>query len=304
MVPGIEDSPDPLLQFRMFFYCDAQYHRIGVNLHQVPVNCPFMAKSYASLNFDGNMRVDANHAGNKQYAPNSFAHKFRPDTAEAPCQVSDNIVSRKSHYWHEGKKSDYAQAKDLWQRVMSEQEKKNTLKNTANMLKFVKYPEIQVRSHFAASCQRHRNVVLTPTTEEVLSPGVQHLGRLLAGHLRPPTKEGFRVQRSREASRRCTHLVQGEQVQAEPGRATYRLCADRVDLQLKVLSIERDVRQHNVALTRPQAYGESGTAGCREGAMLADFLRAFDTPGYENSYVESMIVNFFAYASRTGFWCE
>lgn len=35
MVPGIEDSPDPLLQFRMFFYRDAQYHRIGVNLHQV-----------------------------------------------------------------------------------------------------------------------------------------------------------------------------------------------------------------------------------------------------------------------------
>ena len=29
MVPGIEDSPDPLLQFRMFFYRDAQYHRIG-----------------------------------------------------------------------------------------------------------------------------------------------------------------------------------------------------------------------------------------------------------------------------------
>jgi len=36
MVPGIEDSPDTLLQFRMFFYRDAQYHRIGVNLHQVP----------------------------------------------------------------------------------------------------------------------------------------------------------------------------------------------------------------------------------------------------------------------------
>jgi len=148
MVPGIEDSPDPLLQFRMFFYRDAQYHRIGVNLHQVPVNCPFMAKSYASLNFDGNMRVDANHAGNKQYAPNSFAHKFRPDTAEAPYQVSDNIMSRKSHYWHEGKKNDYAQATELWTRVMSEQEKKNTIKNTVNMLKFVKFPLIQVNPSF------------------------------------------------------------------------------------------------------------------------------------------------------------
>jgi len=66
MVPGVEDSPDALLAFRMFFYRDAQYHRIGVNLHQIPVNCPFMAKSFASVNFDGPMRTDANHGGNKQ----------------------------------------------------------------------------------------------------------------------------------------------------------------------------------------------------------------------------------------------
>jgi len=144
MVPGIEDSPDPLLQFRMFFYRDAQYHRIGVNLHQVPVNCPFMAKQFATLNFDGQMRVDANHAGNKQYAPNSFAHKFRPDVAEAPYVVSDNVVSRKSHYYHEGKKSEYDQAKELWSRVFTEQQRKNTIKNTGNMLKFVGYSDIQV----------------------------------------------------------------------------------------------------------------------------------------------------------------
>jgi catalase len=103
-----------------------------------------MAQSFSTLNFDGQMRVDANHAGNKQYAPNSFAYKFRPDTAEAPYQVSDNVVSRKSHYWHEGKKNDYDQAKDLWTRVMSAEEKKNTIKNTYNMLKFVTTPEIQV----------------------------------------------------------------------------------------------------------------------------------------------------------------
>ncbi|EYE96845.1 heme-dependent catalase [Aspergillus ruber CBS 135680] len=64
MVTGIEDSPGPLLKFRMFFYSDAQYHRIGVNLHQVQVNCPFMSGSYSSLNFDGLLRVDLNHAMN------------------------------------------------------------------------------------------------------------------------------------------------------------------------------------------------------------------------------------------------
>lgn len=145
MVPGIEDSPDPLLQFRMFFYRDAQYHRIGVNLHQVPVNCPFMAKSYASLNFDGQMRTDANHAGNKQYAPNSFAHKFRPDVAEAPYAVADNVVSRKSHYWHEGKKNDYAQATELFARVMTPRQRENLCHNTAKYLSKVQFPEIQIK---------------------------------------------------------------------------------------------------------------------------------------------------------------
>jgi len=145
MVPGIEDSPDPLLQFRMFFYRDAQYHRIGVNLHQIPVNCPFMAKSYSSLNFDGQMRVDANHAGNKQYAPNSFAHKFRADVAEAPYEVQDAVCSRKSHFWHEGKKSDYDQATELWTRVMTEQQRQHTVTNTAKWLNRVNYPEIQVK---------------------------------------------------------------------------------------------------------------------------------------------------------------
>lgn len=142
MVPGIEDSPDPLLQFRMFFYRDAQYHRIGINLHQVPVNCPFAAQAYSSVNFDGAMRVDANHAGNKQYTPNSFSTKFRPDVAEAPYKVSDNIVSRKSHYYHEGKLSEYDQPRELYTRVMDDKARKNLHSNTAKMLAHVNYPEI------------------------------------------------------------------------------------------------------------------------------------------------------------------
>ncbi|OOF94085.1 hypothetical protein ASPCADRAFT_516443 [Aspergillus carbonarius ITEM 5010] len=145
MVPGIEDSPDPLLQFRMFFYRDAQYHRIGVNLHQVPVNCPFMASSYSSLNFDGQMRVDANHAMNPQYVPNSFVHKFRPDTAEAPYQVSDSIVGRKSHYYHEGKLSEYDQPRTLYRRVMNDKARRHLHANTARLLKLVDNIDVQIK---------------------------------------------------------------------------------------------------------------------------------------------------------------
>ncbi|UJO17401.1 Vegetative catalase [Fulvia fulva] len=145
MIPGVEDSPDPLLQFRMFFYRDAQYHRIGVNLHQIPVNCPFAASSLSSINFDGQIRVDANHAGNKQYTPNSFTDKFRPDVAEAPYKVSDNVVSRKSHYYHKGKLSEYDQPRELYRRVMSEQDRANLHSNTAKMLSHVNYPIIAKR---------------------------------------------------------------------------------------------------------------------------------------------------------------
>ncbi|KAL9128805.1 MAG: hypothetical protein Q9217_002586 [Psora testacea] len=143
MVPGVEDSPDPLLQFRMFFYRDAQYHRIGVNLHQIPVNCPFMAGNYSSLNFDGQLRVDANHAGRNQYVPNSFKNAFRPDTAEVPYTVADNVVSRKSHYLHEGNKSEYVQASELYKRVMDDTARDHTHRNTAKLLARVRYPIIQ-----------------------------------------------------------------------------------------------------------------------------------------------------------------
>ncbi|KAI6841447.1 heme-dependent catalase [Hortaea werneckii] len=143
MVPGIQDSPDPLLQFRMFFYRDAQYHRIGINLHQVPVNCPFMSGSLSSINFDGAMRIDANHAGNKQYTPNSFANKFRPDLAETPYKVSDNVVSRKSHYYHEGKVSEYDQPRELYRRVMDDKARQSLHNNTAKMLSHVNFPIIQ-----------------------------------------------------------------------------------------------------------------------------------------------------------------
>lgn len=148
MVPGIEESPDPLLQFRMFFYRDAQYHRLGsTNYHQIPVNCPFMAKSFSSLNFDGTMRVDANHGFNPDYAPNSFEPitRFRPDVAEAPYAVSDNIVSRKSHFYHEGKLSEYDQPRDLYERVMTQQQRENLHSNTAVMLDKVSVKDIQVR---------------------------------------------------------------------------------------------------------------------------------------------------------------
>lgn len=104
-----------------------------------------MASSYSSLNFGGQMRVDANHAKNPQYAPNSFVDKFRPDTAEAPYQLADRTVGRKSHFYHEGKASEYDQPRALYQKVMTQQEREHLHANTARLLKMVEYPHIQVK---------------------------------------------------------------------------------------------------------------------------------------------------------------
>jgi len=104
-----------------------------------------MAGSLSSVNVDGPMRLDGNHSGGKQYTPNSFAHKFRPDVAEAPYKVSDNVVSRKSHYYHEGKLSEYDQPRELYQRVMDDKAREALHSNTAKMLSHVNYAIISKR---------------------------------------------------------------------------------------------------------------------------------------------------------------
>ncbi|GAA6037196.1 hypothetical protein JCM8097_008782 [Rhodosporidiobolus ruineniae] len=154
-VPGIQTSPDPLLNWRAFFYRDAQFHRMGsANIHQIPVNCPFMSLQHSPDNFAGNMRVDGNTLGKPPYFPNSYHSKapakgttpgFDPSTAEAPMQLGSNVLSRKSHSRHEGHPSEYDQVRELYQRVMSVEERNNTHSNTARLLKFA--DEIVIKNY-------------------------------------------------------------------------------------------------------------------------------------------------------------
>ncbi|KAK0752858.1 catalase-like domain-containing protein [Schizothecium vesticola] len=144
MVPGVEDSPDPLLQFRTFFYRDAPVSPDWGKSASDSGELSIYGEIVCEFEFRP-MRTDANHAGNPQYAPNSFKDKFRPDVAEAPFAVSDNVVSRKSHCWHEGKMNDYAQATALM----------NTFHNTAKYVGYVEYPEIQLPQQKKYLAQLH-----------------------------------------------------------------------------------------------------------------------------------------------------
>lgn len=59
LVPGMEPSPDKMLQGRLFSYPDTHRHRLGGNYEQIPINCPYRAKVHNGIR-DGPMRVDRN----------------------------------------------------------------------------------------------------------------------------------------------------------------------------------------------------------------------------------------------------
>lgn len=53
------------------------------------------------------------------------------------------MVSRKSHYYHEGKLSEYDQPRELYQRVMTEEARDHLHRNTGKMISHVNYAIIQ-----------------------------------------------------------------------------------------------------------------------------------------------------------------
>ena len=73
MVPGIEPSPDPMLQARMFAYPDASRYRLGVNYQFLPTNAA-AASVYCPTERDGFMNFTTNYAGD----PNYVGSKLKP----------------------------------------------------------------------------------------------------------------------------------------------------------------------------------------------------------------------------------
>ncbi len=66
MVPGIEPSPDKMLQGRLFAYADTQRYRIGTNYQELPVNRPLVP--VVNNNIDGLMQSEP-HNGDVNFEP-------------------------------------------------------------------------------------------------------------------------------------------------------------------------------------------------------------------------------------------
>jgi catalase len=95
MVPGIEPSPDPMLQARMFAYPDAARYRLGVNYQflptnapKVPVYCPIERDGF--MNFTKNYGTDPNYIG-AQLKPVKFLDVMGQGQEHHPREVDREI---------------------------------------------------------------------------------------------------------------------------------------------------------------------------------------------------------------------
>lgn len=142
-VPGIEASPDKMLQGRIFAYADAHRYRLGANHEQLPINRP--RHDVQNYQRDGFMRVDGNGGSAVNYEPNSYdGPKEVPEAKINPFEVTgqaDSVAYNNDDH--------YTQAGDLY-RLMSEDEKERLITAVVNHMKPVEKDEIKRRqiAHF------------------------------------------------------------------------------------------------------------------------------------------------------------
>jgi catalase len=131
-VPGIEPSPDKLLQGRLFSYPDTQRHRLGTNYAQIPVNCPFSTRQVNNYQRDGLMRIDNNGGSAPNYSPNSRGGPLSDITAS---EIEEPIrgTTGRTEYPKQNHANDFEQAGLLY-RVMSEAERTRLVSNIASHL--------------------------------------------------------------------------------------------------------------------------------------------------------------------------
>ncbi|HNX82879.1 MAG: catalase [Bacteroidales bacterium] len=137
-VDGIGLSPDKMLQGRIFAYPDAHRYRLGANYQQIPVNRPIAPVSHHQR--DGHMTVDGNQGSGPNYFPNSFDNieadkNYREAAMALDSDVADYFDRNKNDNDH------YSQAGALFRKVMTDQERANTVGNLVCALKGVSGPK-------------------------------------------------------------------------------------------------------------------------------------------------------------------
>lgn len=158
LVPGIDISPDRMLQGRLFSYPDTHRHRLGPNYTQIPINQPkcrvanhqrdgFMAgmtrrnltpqKKFRSTHAKSCVFiVNGNGGSAPNYEPNSFGGPYQNNVA-ATTFSAEEISGLTGRHSYELTDDDFVQAGDLY-RLMPAEEKTDLVNNIAGHLKNAK----------------------------------------------------------------------------------------------------------------------------------------------------------------------
>jgi catalase len=149
MIPGIEPSPDKMLQARLFSYPDTHRHRLGANYQQIPVNRP-MQSAVNNYQRDGPMTVTDNGAGAPNYFPNSF-HGPQPLLMKQANHIHLDAGVGDVERVETGDEDNFSQCREFFLKVVSQEERERLTSNIAGHLMNAS-PVIRSRvvSNFAA----------------------------------------------------------------------------------------------------------------------------------------------------------
>ncbi|WP_156679515.1 catalase [Sphingomonas profundi] len=129
MVPGIEASPDRMLQGRLFSYADTQRYRVGANVQQLPVNRPLVA---VTNNNQFGQLDQAERKSDVNYFPAATAAKATADQYRQSTYEVSGLVDAKPI----AKTDNFAQAGAFY-RALKPQDKADLVKNLAGDLNVV-----------------------------------------------------------------------------------------------------------------------------------------------------------------------
>ncbi|XP_044737518.1 catalase-like isoform X2 [Chrysoperla carnea] len=147
-VPGIDTSPDKMLQGRLFSYGDTGRYRVGTNRDQIPINSAFRADVPKNYQRDGKFTINT-QGGAPNYHPNSFcgpevdprAQKLQPKF----------LVSGDVYRYDSGDEDNYSQPRIFYQKVLDEAARERLINNIADhcsrSAKFIQDRVVSVLSH-------------------------------------------------------------------------------------------------------------------------------------------------------------
>lgn len=129
LVPGIETSPDKMLQGRLFAYADAQRYRLGVNFNKLPINFPYMV-NITNYERDG-IYAMGNQNGAPNYYPNSFKGPIEDRHGKLTPYKSCGDVERYSTKVDDN----FSQPAVFWESTLDDGERKRLVENLVSALK-------------------------------------------------------------------------------------------------------------------------------------------------------------------------